>query len=88
MGATVDKVWQRLEACSISSCTTSQKQEFVGLCGTTHKRVCGLRSGVGGQFRAITQSDPHFGITCKSEGYESLYVGKNRRERGTRDKPL
>ena len=81
MEATVEKVWQRLQACSISSCTTSQKQEFVGLYGTTHKRLCGLRSGVGGQFRVITQSDPHFGITCKSEGYKSLSVGKKRRDR-------
>ena len=53
MEATVGNGWQRLQACSISSCTTSPKHEFVALCGTTYERVCGLRSGVGGQLPKV-----------------------------------
>ena len=60
----------------------------MGLCGTTHKRVCRLRSSVGGQLRAITQIDLHFGLTYKSEGCKSLYDGKERKERGIGEKPL
>ena len=69
----------------MSSCTTSPNQKFVGSCETTHERVCGFRSGVGGQLGAVTQTNPRFGLTCKSEGYKSLYDGK---EKGIGEKPL
>ena len=35
---------------------------------------------IGRQLGAITQTNPHFGLTCKLEGYKSLSDGKGRRE--------
>ena len=81
MEATVDNGWQRLQTCSISSCTTSLKHKFVGLCGTTHERVCGLKSGVGGKLGGVTQIDPRFGLTCKLESYKNLFDRKRERKR-------
>ena len=72
----------------MSSCTTSPNHKFVGLCEATHERVYWLRSGVGGQLGAVTQIDPRFRLTCKLEGYKSLFDGKERGERGIGDKPL
>ena len=46
----------------MNKCTTSPKQEFVGVMCTTHERVCGLRSGVNEQLGTGTQTDLHFGI--------------------------
>ena len=42
--------------------------------------MCGLRTGVGGKLGAVTQTDPRFGLTCKSEGYKSLFDRKRERE--------
>ena len=60
----------------------------MGLCGTTHERVCGLGSCAGRQLGAVTQIDPCFGLICKSEGYKNLFNGKEMGERGIEEKPL
>ena len=43
-------------------CITSPKLEIVGLCLTTHERVCEMKSRVSGHLGAVTQTDPCFGI--------------------------
>ena len=65
----------------MSSCSTSPNQKFVGSCETTHEKVCELRSGVSGQFKAITQTDLCFEFTCKLKDYKSLSDGEKRGER-------
>ena len=76
MEATIGNGWQRLQACSMSSCTTSLNHKFMGLCETTHERVCGLRSGVGGHLGVITQNDPHLGSHVNYKSIRAYLIGK------------